>query len=174
LPDSTYAELCAALGARGQHACLDARDAWLASALDAQPYLVKCNAEEAARVQGCQIETPAEAVEAAQRWISRGIEQVVITLGAGGAVAANATGAWHVRAPQIDPVSSIGSGDALMAGLLLALAQGHALAEATRYGVATGTANALRLGSGCCDLDALPVLLQETTTRPAAPLQHSA
>ncbi len=176
LPDSAYAELCAGLGSRGQHACLDARDAWLASALDARPYLVKCNGHEAAHVQGRLVETPAQAVEAARRWVCRGIAQVVITLGAQGAVAANAGGAWHVRAPHIDPLSPIGSGDALMAGLLLALAQGQTLAEATRYGVAIGTANALRLGSGCCDLDALPTLLQETRVIQAtySPSGHAA
>jgi 1-phosphofructokinase family hexose kinase len=168
LPDSAYAELCSQLGSRGQHACLDARDAWLASALDERPYLVKCNGQEAARVQERPIGTPAQAIEAAQRWVRRGIAQVVITLGAQGAVAANAAGAWYVRAPHIDPLSPIGSGDALMAGLLLALGQGQTLAEATRYGVAVGTANALCFGSGCCDLDALPMLLQQTSVRPAA------
>jgi 1-phosphofructokinase family hexose kinase len=165
LPPTAYAELCADLASRGQYACLDARDAWLASALDARPYLVKCNGPEAARVQGRPVETPAQAVEAAQRWVCRGMPQVVITLGAQGAVAANAAGAWYVRAPRIEPISTIGSGDALMAGLLLALAQGQTLAEATRHGVAVGAANALRFGSGCCDLGALPALLQETAIR---------
>jgi 1-phosphofructokinase family hexose kinase len=162
LPDSAYAELCADLQSRGQHACLDTRDAWLASALDARPDLVKCNQHEAARVQGCPVETPVQAAEAAQRWVSRGTAQVVITLGAQGAVAASAAGAWHVTAPRIDPLSPIGSGDAMMAGLVLALGRGQALAEATRFGVAVGTANALRLGAGCCDLDALPALLRDT------------
>ena len=168
LPHSAYADLCADLRSRGQHACLDARDACLASALDARPYLVKCNQHEAAQVQGRPIETPAQAVEAAQRWVSRGIRQVVITLGSDGAVAASAAGAWHVTAPGIDPLSPIGSGDAMMAGLVLALAQGQALAEATRFAVAVGTANALRLGSGCCDLDALPALLGDTRVKQAA------
>lgn len=162
LPDAAYAELCADLHSRGQHACLDTRDAWLASALAARPDLVKCNQQEAARALRCPVETPLQAAEAAQRWVSRGIAQVVITLGAEGAVAANAAGAWYVTAPRIDPLSPLGSGDAMMAGLVLALGQGQDLAEATRFGVAVGTANALRLGSGCCDLDALPALLQAT------------
>jgi fructose-1-phosphate kinase PfkB-like protein len=133
-----------------------------------QTTAVKCNQHEAAQVQGRPIETPAQAVEAAQRWVSRGIRQVVITLGSEGAVAASDDGAWHVTAPGIDPLSPIGSGDAMMAGLVLALAQGQALAEATRVGVAVGTANALRLGSGCCDLDALPALLGDTRVKQAA------
>jgi 1-phosphofructokinase family hexose kinase len=171
LPDSAYAELCASLGSRGQYACLDARDAWLACALDARPYLIKCNQYEAAQVQGRLVETPEQAVEAAQQWVSHGIAQVVITLGAQGAAAANAAGAWEVQAPRIDPLSPIGSGDAFMAGLLVTLAEGQSLAEATRYGVAVGTANALRLGAGCCDLHALPALLQETSAKAVAHVQ---
>jgi len=168
LPASVYAELCAGLRSRGQHACLDARDAWLLPALDARPYLVKCNQDEAAQAQGFPIEGPDQAVEAAQRWIDRGIEQVVITLGAQGAVAANGAGAWYVAAPHIDPLSPIGSGDATMAGLILGLARGQSLAEAARFGVALGTANALQLGAGCCDLDALPTLLEHTQIHQAA------
>jgi 1-phosphofructokinase family hexose kinase len=168
LPSSAYAELCADLRSRGQYACLDARDAWLASALDARPYLVKCNQDEAASVQGHPIEAPDQAVEAAQRWVGLGIERVVITLGAQGAVAADRAGAWHVAAPHVDPLSPLGSGDATMAGLVLGLAEGQSLAEATRFGVALGTANALRLGAGCCDLDALPNLLEHTRIHKAA------
>jgi fructose-1-phosphate kinase PfkB-like protein len=92
----------------------------------------------------------------------------VITLGAQGAVAANSSGAWYVAAPHIDPLCPVGSGDATMAGLILGLARGQSLAEATRLGVALGTANALRLGAGCCDLDALPTLLEHTRIDRAA------
>ena len=168
LPASVYAELCADLRSRGQYACLDARDAWLDHALDARPYLVKCNQDEAAQAQGFPIESPDQAAQAAQRWIDRGIEQVVITLGAQGAVAANGSGAWYVAAPHIDPLSPIGSGDATMAGLILNLATGQSLAEATRFGVALGAANALQLGAGRCDLDALPTLLEHTQIHQAA------
>jgi 1-phosphofructokinase family hexose kinase len=170
LPASVYAELSADLRSRGQYVCLDARDAWLAHALDARPYLVKCNQDEAAQERGTPIESPDQALEAAQRWVGRGIEQVVITLGAQGAVAANGSGAWYVAAPHIDPLSPVGSGDAAMAGLILGLARGQSLPEATRLSVALGTANALRLGAGCCDLDALPTLLEHTQIRePRAP-----
>jgi 1-phosphofructokinase family hexose kinase len=168
LPRSAYAELCADLCSRGQHVCLDARDEWLTGALAARPYLIKCNQDEAATAQGRPIETPEQAVQAAQEWVARGIERVVITLGAQGAVAANRSSAWHVAAPRIDALSSVGSGDATMAGLILGLAEGRPLAEATRLGVALGTANALRLGSACCDLDALPTLLQRTRVNKTA------
>jgi fructose-1-phosphate kinase PfkB-like protein len=146
--------------------CIDARDQWLISALPARPYLLKCNHHEAMRVLCCPVRTPGQAGQAARRWVDLGIENVVITLGERGAVATARYGTWHVAAPHIGALSPVGSGDAMMAGLILALDGGNPLPAATQYGVALGAANALVLGAGCCDLDAVPALLRDTQVTP--------
>ncbi|MBN1640539.1 MAG: hexose kinase [Anaerolineae bacterium] len=166
LPDTAYAELTAALRTRDRRVCIDARDHWLAAALDAGPFLIKCNQHEAARVTACPVGGPDQACAVARHWVQRGAAHVVISLGDQGAIAANARGAWHVVAPQVQVLSPIGSGDAMMAGLVVALQRGDTLPVATRYAVALGTANALRLGSGCCDLQAMPSLLARTEVVP--------
>lgn len=162
LPDTVYADLCRDLQVHGQRACIDARDQWLVPALHAGPYLVKCNQHEAARILEAPIETPEHACQAARQWVAMGVQHVVITLGQAGAVAAQAEDAWYITAPHVRALSPVGSGDAMMAGLVVALSRGEALPAATRYGVAIGAANTLRLGSACCDLDALPSLLAQT------------
>ncbi len=166
LPDTVYAELTDDLQARGQLVCVDARGRWLHSTLMARPYLLKCNQHEAAQVVGHPVDTLYQACDVARRWIARGISRVVLTMGERGAVAADASGAWHITSPRVNVLSPIGSGDAMTAGLLIALARGARLPEATRYGVALGTANTLRLGSGCCDLEALPRLIHRATVHP--------
>lgn len=163
LPDTCYSELCDDMQTRGHKVCIDARDKWLAAAIDARPTLVKCNHHEAARVLGCTISTPTEACRAAQVWIERGVRYVVISLGKQGAVAVGSTGAWQITAAKIDELSAIGSGDAMMAGLCLKLVQGESLADATRYGVALGTANALTLGSACFVTQSIPALVAQST-----------
>jgi 1-phosphofructokinase family hexose kinase len=165
LPDTVYAELCVDIQARGQRICLDARDAWLQSALAARPYLVKCNQFEAAKELGRAVDTPHEARQAAQAWIELGVTRVVLTLGRQGAVAVEGGRAWYVQAPHIEARYLIGSGDAMMAGLIVALDHGQPLADAARYGVALGAANTLVPGSGRCDLGILPGLLSQTTVR---------
>lgn len=50
----------------------------------------------------------------------------------------------------------------MMAALMVGLARGDPLPQALRYGVVIGTANTLRLGSGCCDWNAVPALLRNT------------
>jgi len=166
LPDSVYADLCNDIQAHGQRVCLDARGQWLAEALAARPYLVKCNRYEAAQVLGVAIRTPKEALRAIQQWVELGIERVVVTLGSDGAVAVENGGSWHVKAPRIGALCPVGSGDAMLAGLIAAMARGDPLPVATQYGVALGTANTLALGSGQCDLDEVPRLLRSTPVHP--------
>lgn len=170
LPDTVYADLCADLLGRGQRVCLDARDQWLASALAVHPTLVKCNQHEAARLLGRPVDTPEQALDAARTWIARGIAQVVITLGRDGAVAASSERykegrGWHLTAPEVEALYPIGSGDAMSAGLVVALSRGEPLVEAVRYGVAVGTANTLLPGSGRCALDQVPALVERVSVR---------
>jgi len=162
LPDTVYTDLCVALQSRGQRVCLDTRAPWLTEALAARPYLVKCNQHEVAQVLGRGVDTPQEARDAAREWVAMGVERVVITLGSQGAVAVQEAGAWYVQAARVRALSPIGSGDAMMAGVILALQKGQTLPEAVRYGVALGTANTLAPGSGRCDWDAVDELMDRT------------
>jgi len=166
LPSSVYADLCRVCQARGQRVCLDTRDQWLSGALTALPYLVKCNQHEAARICACPVESPEQARDAARRWIDLGVEHAVITLGSQGAVAVGADQAWHVAAPQVNVLCPIGSGDAMMAALIVALDRGDPLSKALQYGVAVGAANTLVPGSGRCDLDIVPSLYAAAHIRP--------
>ncbi len=161
LPDSVYADLGRRLQAQGSRVCLDARERWLTQALPSQPYLVKCNHHEAAQALGHAI-TPPGAPQALQPWLDLGLERVIVTFGPDGAVAVERGNAWWIKAPTVQALCPIGSGDAMMAGIIAALAQGQSLPLATQYGVVVGTANTLVLGSGRCDFEAIPDLIEKT------------
>lgn len=163
LPSSVWGDLCSDLQAQGQLVCVDTRDEWLAKALPARPFVVKCNQHEAASLLGQVVDTPAQARDAVCKWVDLGITFAIITMGRLGAVAAQRGQVWHIIAPVVDALYSIGSGDAMLAGMVVCLDRGASLPEAVRYGVALGAANTLSPGSGRCDMDALPRLIQETT-----------
>jgi tagatose 6-phosphate kinase len=166
LPFSVWGDLCGDLQAQGQRVCIDTRDEWLANALPARPFLVKCNQHEAANLTGHAVDTPAQAYDAVRKWIDLGVTFAIITLGRLGAVAAQRAQGWHVTAPVVEALYPIGSGDAMISGVVVRLDRGAPFPEAVRYGVALGAANTLMPGSGRCDMDVLPRLIRETTIRP--------
>jgi fructose-1-phosphate kinase PfkB-like protein len=75
----------------------------------------------------------------------------VITLGALGAVLASGTIRAHLAAPDLRGRYPVGSGDAFLGGLALALVGGASFTEAARFGLAAGIANAQLPGAGALD-----------------------
>ena len=74
-------------------------------------------------------------VAAAERLVDAGAEQVVLTLGAGGALLARAQGVLRLPAERVPVVDVTGAGDALVAGTLAGLVRGRSPAEAVAGGV---------------------------------------
>ncbi len=84
------------------------------------------------------------ALAAAIGWCGRAL---VVTLGAGGSVALDATGGvCEADAPPIRQVDATGAGDAFGCGLVRALSTGAPLVDALRYGNACGAHIAAREG----------------------------
>lgn len=82
-------------------------------------------------------------VEAGQMLLNQGAALVVVTLGRDGAIAIAPSGVWQAKPPSIDVISTVGSGDSLLAGLAIARLEEKAVAESLAFGVACGSANAL-------------------------------
>jgi len=69
----------------------------------------------------------------------------------------------RARPPLVQALNPVGAGDALLAGIAWALNQGLGLAELARWGVASGTASAMRVGTDSApraDVEALYAQVQ--------------
>ena len=84
-----------------------------------------------------------------RRLLELGPRSVVVTLGARGAVLISAgDGVLHeVPAPVVDPVDTIGAGDAFAAGLAVGLAAGSDLVAAARLAVRVAAVSVTRKGA---------------------------
>ncbi len=82
-------------------------------------------------------------LKAGAKLLDRGAAQVVITLGRHGAVAITPSGVWQLIPPPVQVVSTVGSGDAMLAGLAIARLEGQPFKAALAFGVACGTVNTL-------------------------------
>jgi 1-phosphofructokinase family hexose kinase len=163
--DARLVPLYAELGAAARHAglpfILDSYGPEFVAGLDACPTLVKPNLAEAESLLGRSLPDRPAQWEAIAAFHARGAANVVLSLGAEGALVSDGTGRWHLQPPAINEVNPVGSGDALVAGLAVGLASGWSLLEGARLGVAAGTANAASWDIGHFSLSAVNALLPE-------------
>lgn len=150
-PVGWYSDLIVTLRAAGSKIALDTSDAPLRSVYDrldqAAPHLMKPNGEELASLTGGDADElesdPAAAATAARMLIKAGVETVLVTLGANGAVLVTQDDAWHALPPPIEVLSTVGAGDASLFGYLLAetrgLPHGARLALSVAYGSAAAS-----------------------------------
>lgn len=151
-PRDGYARLTGVAAAAGARAAVDVGGAALAAALEARPWLVKVNAHEAAGATGIPADDEAGCLLAAGALRSGGAGAVVVTRGTAGAILVDDAGeAWRIGPPPEAGPYAVGSGDAFLAGLAVALGAGRDLPAAARDGAAAACANALRPGQGELD-----------------------
>lgn len=150
-PGSTYARLIRAATKAGVKSLVDTSGAALYEALDAAPWLVKPNADEAAALVGQPVRDIAEAETCARLLHARGAANVVVTLGAQGAVAFDGETAWHGWSDAVDVRSAVGSGDCFLAAFAVGAARSEALGATLARGIACGAVNAASDATGFAD-----------------------
>jgi 1-phosphofructokinase len=146
----TYARLIRLGRQAGANTVLDADAEALEAGLHGGPDLVKSNHHEAERLLHCTLESDDAIIDAAHKMRAHGPHTAVITAAGHGAVAVDEDAAWWAWPPPTTVVSSIGAGDALLAGMLMKLEDGAGTEEALRWGTAAGAAACLTAGTQLC------------------------
>lgn len=179
-PVGLYAEVVRLATEHGAATVVDASGPVLAAALRAGPCLVKPNLAEAEAVlrsltRVVVTDAPTTEVletvddtghDVADRCVAAG--RALVEAGAhaalvsggrhGAALHADGT-SWWFPAPAVATVNSVGAGDALVAGLVVALERNEPLGEAVRFGIATAADSVRRTGPGAVDATAVAALL---------------
>ncbi|GAA2377176.1 1-phosphofructokinase [Dactylosporangium salmoneum] len=137
LGSDAYAQLCRRLRAAGLRVAVDTSGPALREAAAAGATLLKPNRDELAEVVGRPLPDVGAVVAAARELRAWGAGTVVASLGADGAVLVDDDGVVTGTCPVTRPRSTVGAGDALLAGFLAAGARGAAaLAEGLAWGAA--------------------------------------
>jgi len=101
------------------------------------------NETEAELITGRSVQTVEEAQACAGTLLQKGFRRVVLTLGARGALIADASGSVHVPAFAVTAVDTTGAGDAFIGSLAVFLAEGvpekEAVARANLYAALSTT-----------------------------------
>ncbi len=105
------------------------------------------NETEARIICGAGVETGIERQEMARRLRDRGAQTIVMTLGAEGALLANAGGIERISGFSTEAVDTTGAGDSFNGALAVALAEGRALEEAVAFANAAASLQVTRVGT---------------------------
>jgi 1-phosphofructokinase len=159
-PDDFYARIVRELKDSPAKVVVDTSGPALVAALAAGPDLIKPNQEELAEAAGQEIHTLRDAADAASELRRRGAVTVLVSLGANGALLVDGNGVFHGEAPAV-PRSTVGAGDAFLAGFLAGGGAGvKALAEALAFGAAATSLPGSKM-PGPSDLDRAAVRLHD-------------
>ncbi|WP_175773063.1 1-phosphofructokinase family hexose kinase [Paraburkholderia phenazinium] len=195
---SFYRRVTRALHAAGARVALDTSGAPLADALAASdaddlPDLIKPNRAELEAALGRAFVDEDALVQAACELVERGIGYVVVSLGERGALgitrASNASHAsnasptpntakyagWHAAPLRVPVASTVGAGDALVAGLIASLVEARPWQELGQRATAFAAGKLARVGPHLPDrptLDALAAQVQVVTFSVAADTRH--
>lgn len=134
----------------------------------AGPNVIKVNAEE---VEGAfrQPSRDRAGIERLVRELSEsGVETLCLTDGARGALVMTDRGGLAVQTDVDEPISTVGAGDAFLAGLLFALRRGETLSEAACLASAAAAAALETIGAGFIEPEAVGAALPRTRVLDAA------
>lgn len=165
IPVEYYQRLLSIANQYGVKTLLDTSGKSLKASLEntEKPYLIKPNDEEIADLIGQEFVV--ENVEHVKQLLSSalftGIEWLVVSLGAKGAIVRQGTDFYRVEIPEIAVVNPVGSGDATIAGLAFALDAQLPVEEVITYGMVAGMLNALETKTGHINPDKLEELKEK-------------
>ncbi|MGD9200121.1 MAG: 1-phosphofructokinase family hexose kinase [Chitinispirillia bacterium] len=157
----TYNKVINRCQKKNNRVMLDSRGLALNMGIRAKPSIIKPNLAELEAFFGEHIEGVHHIALKGKRLLDIGIEFVIISLGSDGMIAIHENDCLICTAPQIEAIDTVGCGDALIAGFLVAQSRNFSFIEACRMGIACGTSNAMHVGPGVIDKDRIWSIMEE-------------
>jgi 1-phosphofructokinase len=148
LPVDIYQRLVVQIKSSGKSVALDTSGEGLRQALSVKPDLVKPNVFELAEILQRPLDSPELIVKAAVTLNQQGIQTVVISMGEQGAVFVQSGQAVLAKPPRVAVKSTVGAGDAMIAGMVAGLIQNIKLVECARLATAFSISAISRVGAG--------------------------
>ena len=165
VPADFYGRLAELVRRRGGRLLLDASGDGLREALSRGVFLVKPSLSEFQGLTGLHGADEPQLLRECARLVSEGrCEVVVLSLGGAGALLVTASERQRFVAPTVPVRSTVGAGDAMLAGIALRLDAGASVPDAVRFGVAAAAASVMNPGTELCRCDDVQRLLPRVTS----------
>jgi 1-phosphofructokinase/tagatose 6-phosphate kinase len=159
-----YASLIRELRKLGVTTIVDTDGEPLRHAVRAEPTIISPNVNEAEELVGHEFNDEADMVAAVREMATLGAREAIMTVHDGCFASLPSEHGPLLLRGRIDPrepVATVGSGDAFLAGFVAARYQGRSPQECIRFAVACGADSTQRLGAGILDPREVERLLPE-------------
>lgn len=146
VPAGIYRDLIGVVNARGGRVALDTSGPALAAGLGGKPELVKPNRRELEELTGRALDSREAVVAAARELVAAGVATVVVSMGAEGALFVREDEAVFAAPLAVRVASTVGAGDAMVAGTVAGVLQGLGLEEVAALATAFSAVTITRVG----------------------------
>ncbi len=151
VPTNFYVQVSDIVHRKEGRLVLDTSGKALLPSMKSDIFLMKPNLSELSELCGVESISILELERLSKNILKKyPVKILVVSMGAKGAFLATKETNKYIAAPTVHQKSTIGSGDSMVAGMVLGLSQGKALSEMFQYGVACGTAATIHPGTQLC------------------------
>ncbi len=105
-----------------------------------KPYVIKPNKYEIELHCGKKLDTMEDVAREGMKLHKDGVEYVIISMGAQGAMICTKDGALYAKTPKVDVINTVGAGDSLLSSSILAIEKGLMAEDVLKHAVAAGCA----------------------------------
>ncbi len=144
---STYRKIIEKSRGKGVYTVLDADGEALSEGIMAAPDVIKPNMWEFERIAGEPVSSYQAFLKTAEGIINRGISTILLTLGSRGALLFSRETLLYSSISKVRVESTVGCGDAFLAGFLHGVCRGFKMEECLKWASASGTAKACVKGT---------------------------
>lgn len=143
LPHTIYKDITHRLKNKNIKIVVDATKDLLVNTLENNPFLIKPNKHELEEIFDVDISNDDEIEKYAKKLHDMGSVNVLVSIGADGALLVDESGIVHkVIAPKGEVKNSVGAGDSMVAGFIYGYIETNDYEKALNFAVATGSASA--------------------------------
>lgn len=146
LPNTFYADLIRSVKRQGRRVVLDTSGEGLVEGMKAGPWMIKPNIDELSQLVGAELQKLSDVHKAARSLLNDDVQLVVVSMGREGALFVRQADSLLAVPPTVALKSTVGAGDALVAGTVAGFANGRSLAECARIGTAFSLSAITQLG----------------------------
>jgi 1-phosphofructokinase family hexose kinase len=160
-----YGELIHKANQQNIITAVDTSEPELTQSINAKPVILRLNKKEIEEYQGKTLDNLEEIGAMAQQICRRGIQWVIVSLGADGALGTDKTDAWYVSPPMVSVTNPIGSGDAMLAGLLSSYSRSLTLSESLIFSTSLATTRVIKPNITDLDLKTMEDIRKKTSLK---------